>query len=126
MLRRDMAQLPGSIHFIAETPQTHLMRFGMPMTDAEISISRSSLSVAIFNPVASLLRHACAQVDREHRHPIHLSTQANVLICAKSVGLYALPGKLAHGGTFVQRTTTIFPMIARSEVASWVAHGRYI
>ncbi len=122
----DVPQLPGAVHLVAQAPELHPMWIGAAVGDAPVGVLGSGWAIAVFHPVAGLLWRAGAQVDGEHRRPVHLSTELDVFVRAELVGLDALPGQFAHDGPLLAGANPVHPVVARGEVATRVAHGRHV
>ncbi len=119
---RHVADLPGTVHFITETPVLNAVRFGDAVLAAQIAPMRSFFHVAVFNQGSGLFRGSRAKIQTYQRRSAHRATPGNKFVGAELIGLDGVPGLFQHTGTIFSRSHTIQPMVAGDEVASGIAN----
>ena len=126
LVGRNMAELPGAVHLVAQAPQLHGMRFAAAVRGAQVGVAGARRAVAVLDPVARFFRRTGAEIDREHRRPAHVPAQADVLVGAEPVRLDALPRQLAHRRALGAWADAVLPVVAGDEVAARIAHRRHV
>ena len=125
LLGGHVAELPETVHLVAQAPQRHGVRLGAAVGGAQVGVACPDRGVAVLHPVAGLLGGAGAQVDRQHRLPVQLAAQPDELVGPEAVRLDRLPGQLAQRESLVLRADAVAPVVAGDEVAARIAHDRH-
>ena len=119
-----VADLPGSVHLVAQAPQAHVVRLGGAMGAAQVRETGAARVVAVLQEVDRLLRPAGPEVDREHRLGPDLAAPGDELAGAERVGLDRVPGQVQAAWPLRVRSDPVLPAVAGDEVAAGVAqHG---
>src|SRR5579871_5032767 len=119
---RHMADLPGAIHFIAETPRFDIVGRGEAVTAAQLAPAGSADHVAILDESRGLLCCSASQVDGKQRLGSCGTAPADELIGAELVGFERVPCAIEDSGPFLFRSNSIAPVISGDEVAARIAH----
>ena len=92
----------------------------------EIGIACAGCAIAILHPVAGLFRCSGAEIDRQHRGPVHRVAKPDVFVGSELVAFKALPGQFAYCGALGGISDAIHPVVARGEVSAGVAHRGHV
>jgi hypothetical protein len=117
-----MTDLPRPIHFIPETPELDRMRFQIAMPDPQVTPVRSCGMITVLYMPSRLVRTSSAKIDPEHRLDICRKAPINELIRSKLVSLCAQPGNVQTRLALLHRPYSIFPVISRKEISTWISY----
>ena len=92
-----LPDLPRPVHLVAQAPQLHAVRLGVPVGHAPVGVAAAGRRVAVLDEVAGGVDAARAEVDREHRLRARLARPAHELVGADLVGLDRAPGEVEAG-----------------------------
>ncbi len=124
LVRRLVADLPGSVHLVAEAPQPHVVGVGGAVLDAQVRPPRAARVVGVLEQVAGLLDAAGPEVDGDHRLALDGLRPADELVDADLIGLDGLPRLIEANGPVGRRADAVLPVVPGDEVAARVADNR--
>ena len=78
--------------------------------------------IAIFKELPSFIRSASTKVDAKHWFHVGLLTPVHKLVRAELVCFGVEPGKVDPFRSAFHGTNTIFPVITREKIATWIPH----
>src|SRR5258708_3706532 len=84
-----LAHLPGTIHFIAQTPEFDPVRLLVTVFRAQIAIKGSASVIAVLHKIASFIRSPGSEVDAEHWLSPGSAAPFNKFIGTESIGFGA-------------------------------------
>jgi len=119
---RDMAGLPDPVHFVAQAPQRHVVRRGVPVPPAPVGPGRPARQVAVLDELRRLVGPAGPEIDRQQRARPERRAPIDELVEAELVGLDGPPRVIGSHRTLVLRADTVPPVAEAHEVAARVAH----
>jgi len=117
-----VADLPGAVHLVPQTPQVDVERCGAAVLLAQVAPIAAQRPVDIFDEIARLIQTARAQVDRQHHLGADGIAPVAEFMHADGVAVRRVPGKVQPGWPLVARTDAILPVIGRNKVAAGIAH----
>ena len=88
-----MADLPGAIHLVAETPKVNIVGIGSAMLHSKIAVISTGRQIAVFHKVSGGICTSSPQIDRHHRFCSHLTAPAHKLIQSELIGFDRTPGE---------------------------------
>ena len=92
---------PISIVFVSDTPIFDVIRFFMTICDSPFCVFSFCFQIAVFYPVAHLLRCSSACICANIWFATNLSAHFNIFICPKSVGIFDTP-------CFIEKWLSVF------------------
>ena len=122
---RHVANLPGAIHFVAQTPGANGVGLGVTMIPAQIAPFSAGRHVAIFHQRGRHLGCRGAKIGADQRLGANTSGPGYKFIGAKLIRLDGVPGPVEHRGPLVARAHTVQPVIAGNKVAARIANDRH-
>ena len=119
-----LTDLPWSIHFVAEAPKLHGVRFFVSVRGSEVAQAGPSRVVAILEIFSRFIGSARSQVYPKHWLRLGQLAPFNKFIGSKSVRLRTEPSEIQTFRSLLDRTDPILPIIARHEIASRITNDR--
>ena len=121
-----MANLPRTVHLVAQAPELDAKRLPRAVFDAQVAIIAAARMIGVFHDVSRRVRAARAQIDGVHHLGIGLFAPVRELMQAHLVGLGGKPGKIQPVGTLRARAHAVLPVKAADEIATRIAHHRHV
>ena len=121
-----VADLPGAVHLVAETPEAAVPRFRAPVLGPEVGPVAAARVVDVFDEVARLVEAARAEIDREHHLGAGLFGPVGEFVDADQVRLRGAPGKVEPPRAAFLRADAVFPIVGGHEVAARIAADRRV
>src|SRR5579884_2557689 len=119
-----MAHLPWPIHFIAQTPVTHLPGALAAVLSTEVADCGALREIAVLHPLLRFGPRAGAEVGADIRLDAHQFAVIERFVRAEAVVFDGAPGHVQTFRTFVARADAIHPVVVRGEVAAGPAQNR--
>ena len=116
VLSAERADLPFSVHLVAQSPVLHPVRFLVAVLSAQVGPVRVARAVAVLHPGLRLIHRAGAHVDHDERVGPERPAILDELVGAESVRLFPVPGKLDPAGPLLHGAYTVEPVVAADEV----------
>src|SRR6266852_1449082 len=116
-----MANLPGAIHFVAETPLLYLVGLGKTVFAAQIAPFCSLIRVAVFDESGSFFRSAGAKIKTHQWLSADGFAPGHEFIGAKLIGVDGIPRFIEHSRTAFLWTDSIQPVVAGDEIAPGIS-----
>ena len=116
IVRRPVAHLPGTIHFVSKPPIIHLPRLVAAVLFAEARGGRIGIGVDIFHPLLRFVPSAGAEIGAyiglgaDFRHIVQS------FVGTKAVVFHGAPSHFEAAGSVITRANTIAPVVIRREV----------
>lgn len=119
-LRRLLADLPRTIHLIAQTPGSDLVRLLITVASTQIAPVASSRMVAVFQQVAGRINAAGSQIHRHHDFGTNLLGPSGKLVRAYPIRFNCPPGQLQALRPRLNRANPILPVISGDEIPAGI------
>ena len=118
LVQRHMAELPMAVHFVADIPEFHAVRFRVSVGRAQSALRRRRGAVDIFHQFPAGSRLAKAGIHTPIRVDAHQFAHHQQLIDTGIVGLHGVPSIVKDRGTLVRIADRILPVVAGDKVAA--------
>ena len=125
VLGAQAADLPASVHLVAEAPVAHAIRLGMAVRAPQVRPRRVAGAVTVLDPRLRLVHGARAHVDADVRLGAHGAAILDELVGAEAIRLLRIPGELAPARPVRERPHPVEPVVAADEVAAGPAQDGY-
>ena len=122
---RHVADLPGAIHFVAQTPVFHLVRIGNSISAPQLAPPRSLLYVAILDESSRLFWRTRAQIQSHERRSAGHFAPGKKFIGAELIGFQCVPRFVEGAGAVLFGPNAIEPVVAGDEVSSRITNDRH-
>src|ERR1700730_7455137 len=120
LARGFLANLPWAIHFVAEAPELHGVRFSVTVRDSKVTQACASWMVAVLEVLSCLVGAPRSQVHTEHRFGLRQFAPLDKFVGSESVRLRTEPREIESHWSLPNRTNPILPVIARHEISSGI------
>jgi hypothetical protein len=124
VLGAAVAELPRTVHLVAEAPHADPERLAATVVGAEVGPRGAGRQVGVLQDVEGLADASGAEVDGVHQVAAHLLEPGDELVETHRVGLGGVPGQVAPARPVLDRADAVLPPVAGDEVAAGVADGR--
>ena len=121
-VRGLVADLPGPVHLVAETPMLDAERLGATVGLAQIAPIAARRAVDVFDEIARLIEPARAEVDGEHHFGSDLCAPGGEFVQADGVGFRGVPGEIEPRRPLLARTDAVLPIVGGDEIAAGITH----
>ena len=125
LARLQLADLPGSVHLVAEAPVADVVRPIVAVRSPELAPPRAPIEVAVLDVGDRRFDRAGAEVHAEQRLGAHQAAPLDELVGAELVRLDRVPGAIEHHGPLRFRTDAVEPVVAGDEIAARIANDRH-
>ena len=122
LVRGLVADLPRSVHLVAQAPEPVTEGILGPVGDPSIRPVGATRVVGVLQQVAGFLQPPGAQVDRHHHLGVDGLRPGVELVQSDGVRLGRSPGQVEPGRALVEGADAVLPAVAGDEVATRVAH----
>ena len=119
-----VADLPRTVHFVAEAPVLDAERLGAAVRLAQVAPVAAGRPVDVLDEVARFVEAARAEVDGEH----HLGSDGRApigeFVHADGVRFGGVPGEVEPRRALFARADAVLPVVGGDEIAAGIAHDR--
>ena len=123
---RLVADLPGAVHLVAETPEAAVPRFRASVLGPEVRPVAAAGVVDVFDEGPRLVEAAGTEIDRQHHLGAGLFGPVGEFVNADLVRLRGAPGKIEPPRAVLLWADAILPIVGGHEVAARIAADRRV
>src|SRR3984957_16164009 len=117
-VRSHVTNLPGTIHFVSQTPVLHVVGIGDAVLATKFAPASSLLYVAVLHQRGRLLGRPRAQIQAHQRFGPNQAAPGHELVRTELIRVQSVPGLVQHMGAIGLGSDSIEPVIAGDEISS--------
>ncbi len=119
-----VADLPGAVHLVAQTPVSDPERLRAAVGLTQIAPEAAGRSIDVFDEIARFVEAARSEVDRQHHLRADGLAPLRELVHADRVRFRSVPGEVEPGRAPIARADAVLPIVGGNEISAGVAHDR--
>ena len=117
-----VADLPGAVHFVAETPVFDVVGIGDAVFAAEFAPAGALGLIAVFDEGGGLFGSAGAEIQAHKRLSADELAPGHEFVGAELIGVEGVPGFVEDGGAILLGADAVEPVVAGDEIAAGIAN----
>src|SRR4029077_2541593 len=120
-----MADLPRTIHFIAQAPVLYFVWFGDAILASQIAPARALFNVAIFHQGRRLFGRSGSQIEAHERQSAHSLAPRHEFIGTKLIGVDGVPRLVQNPWAILFRPDAVKPVVTGYKITARVTNDRH-
>src|SRR5580700_4409861 len=117
-----MADLPGAVHLVAQTPALDLVGFGDSILAPQFAPARALVQIAVFHQGSRLLRGSRAQIQTQQRFCPRQTAPGEKLVRSKLVRVHRIPRFVQYRRTICSRADAVEPVVSGYKISAGIAN----